>query len=196
MTHVHSLDRLLDHISDRSVNTTEVGSAVEDVADWALLMSGEYGSRIARIERWEDWAERVNLSVRNDIGIDRVVTTVTGAHWAVQVKGYDTKRRGNVKLLPGTRVGLDALGKLVAAAPLVPRCEHLIVVSTGGGFTRHARNTNMGASHGVHIRDRAWMRGTAVGDQITPQFPSSLERLKVGLDSARAQLRREHPAHY
>jgi hypothetical protein len=185
----HSLDKLLANIGSSSKNSSALGSAVELVVDWALHQSLLYGQRIARAERWESWAKRHNCAVTQDIGIDRIVTTVDGDHWAVQVKGHDSQRDGATILPEQTNVGLDAWAKLVAAKPLIPDCTKLIVVTTGRGFTTKASQMNLATVAGVVIHDRGWMRATGT-------FPKDLADLKTGLIAVRSNLAARHPKHY
>jgi predicted helicase len=160
----HSLDALLQDIADRAVNTTELGVAVEHAVAWALTQSPQYGARIVRIDRWEDFAREQGLAVTTDIGIDLVVTDTAGGHWAIQVKGHDAEKTHTVGTLrtivpERKRVELDVWAKLVAASLLHPFSERFII-TTGAGVTSTVEQMNAATNSGVISLGRAWLRST------------------------------------
>lgn len=152
-----SLDQLLRYIAARAQHTTELGVAVEHVVAWALTQSPQYGGQIATIDRWEDFAAANDLAIKTDVGIDLVITTHSGEHWALQVKGHDTDKNG---LLDATkRVDLDAFAKLFAASKLHPFTE-LFIVTTGAGVTSTVTTMNTAIQAGVISLGRPWLRAS------------------------------------
>ena len=82
------------HASLSVESNAAFGTQFEELADWALWNSADWGPKIAKLQHWSAWAREQNAAARKkvyleqDTGADRVITTVDGQTVIVQHKGF------------------------------------------------------------------------------------------------------------
>ncbi|WIE80866.1 DEAD/DEAH box helicase family protein [Curtobacterium sp. MCSS17_016] len=131
-------------------DNSQYGSHFELVSDYALRQSAEYGPHIKTIETYGQWAVRNGRS-RQDVGVDRVITTVSGDLWTVQNKGYAADRR----------VDLTDFTNFVVASDTLPNVQRRLLVTSGSGLGRNAAEVakRQQAGQNVTVLNRSWLRG-------------------------------------
>lgn len=87
---------------------------------FALQSSMQYGAHIATIDPWGDWSSRHGRGAQ-DLGIDRIVTIVTGEIWTMQKRGYAADRL----------VDLPNVSKFITARNTLPNVTRRILVTNG-----------------------------------------------------------------
>jgi predicted helicase len=133
-------------------DNSQYGAHFELVSDYALRQSAEYGPHIRTIETYGQWAVRNGRS-RQDVGVDRVITTITGELWTVQNKGYAADRR----------VDLTDFTNFVVASDTLPNVQRRLLVTSGAGLGRNAAEVakRQQAGQNVTVLNRAWLRSAA-----------------------------------
>lgn len=90
-----TLEELLDRLWFSAKNTTEKGTAFENLVASYLRTAPEFADRFEDVYLWQDWPERGRFG---DHGIDIVAKDIhTGGWCAVQAKFYDPQRHLNKK---------------------------------------------------------------------------------------------------
>lgn len=154
-------------------DNSRYGANFELVSDYALRQSAEYGPHIKTIETYGQWASRNGRSMQ-DVGVDRVITTVTGDLWTVQNKGYAIDRR----------VGLTDFTNFVVASDTIPNVKRRLLVTSGPGLGKNAAEVakRQQAAQNVTVLNRSWLRAAT-------SFPDSWDELvaTVGAPSHEAK---------
>lgn len=164
-TFEHILAQLADDTND------EFGAQFEDLADWALWHSNDWGPKIAALQPWSDWARQQNAALGRaayllkDTGIDRVLTTVDGQVWAVQHKGHHDAAR---------RIPMERANNTITLAQSM-RADGVLFVTSGAGVTDNVRHGAARLPIPYITLDRAWMR------RIQPYPTSHAEVLEQNL---------------
>ncbi len=160
-------------------DNSRYGANFELVSDFALRQSAEYGPHIAAIEPYGVWAARQGRS-RQDVGVDRVITTVTGELWTVQNKGYAADRR----------VDLTDFTNFVVASDTIPNVRRRLLVTSGAGLGRNAAEVakRQQASQNVTVLNRSWLRTAAT----YPDTWDDVVNGGVGVETAKPYTLRPH----
>jgi DNA-binding XRE family transcriptional regulator len=134
--------------------TTQRGDAFEVLSDYALLHHEDFAGKIERIEPYRRWAARetpgVAASQRRDLGVDRIVTTHSGQHWAVQNKGLS---RASAKS------GFSEYTNFLVQSSTIPRLEKRLWITSGAGLTGPADDHNLANRLAVTVLNREWLTG-------------------------------------
>jgi predicted helicase len=149
-------------------DNSQYGAHFELVSDYALRQSAEYGPHIRTIETYGQWAVRNGRS-RQDVGVDRVITTITGELWTVQNKGYAADRR----------VDLTDFTNFVVASDTLLNVQRRLLVTSGAGLGRNAAEVakRQQAGQNVTVLNRAWLRSASA-------YPASWDDLVASVGAA------------
>lgn len=157
------LAALLRKLKESSVNTTEEGHKFAEVAKLALWSSPEYGARIDRIWRWEDWPEADGV----DLGIDLVVRSVDGDLWAVQARGYAET----------TSITYEGIATFLVRSGTGEFSQRFLVTSTNS-ISPHARTQMRAQPIEVKVLDRDWL------NDLDVDWPSDMAGLRGAVAAA------------
>jgi len=131
---VSPLQALLARMRQAARNTTEIGTAFEELCIRYLRFAPENHNRYSSVQRYKDWAAQHGgpwgLGV-TDIGIDLVATTPGGQHLAVQCKCYGHEHT----------VSKHELDSFLAASGNKAFSGRIFIVSTYKPFGPHAQKT-------------------------------------------------------
>lgn len=142
------------HASLSTESNAAFGTQFEELADWALWNSADWGPKIAKLQHWSAWAREQNAAARKkvyleqDTGADRVITTVDGQTVIVQHKGFhDPDERVKMK---------DANNTLVLAE--TANADMVLFVTSGAGLTSNTAHNIKRLPFPVITLDRSWLR--------------------------------------
>ena len=102
------------------------GKQFERIVEWFLTHAPEYETQLRRVWLWDDWPDRPS----QDLGIDLVAETHSGALWAIQAKAY----------APDYSVTKQDMDSFLAASAS-RRFSYRLLVATTDRIAHNARKT-------------------------------------------------------